>query len=679
MNIQEVRSQYPQYGDLSDEQLARALHTKFYADMPFDAFAQKVGLGAEPPAPKEAPSALSRAAAGAAGYNESVLAGIPGLPVDTALNVADLARAGYGYVGGKLGLIKPDNLPEPLDRSKYVGSSTWIANKIRDNGGGVFIDNPNPDDPASRFLNMTGRGASMARSPGQMIAGATAGGAQATADTLGYGPEGQIIASMLPQAAGATVRAGVKTGLAGGEQSRQQMRENLDTLRAAGVENPSAGLAGPRTTAALEAAAGRYPGSAGVMARNAKETQAQIGTRVRDIADQAAANRGEAPTGLAIQQDILHRWKPKFDALYRELDDAVTSRVGDQRVPIANTLQETGDLMTGIPGAPNVSATLLRGSGVPTLDAALRADAAHAGPIIPGTETLPYPALRAVGSMIGKESGDSLLHGNVESGRLKQVYGAIAQDKAAAAQAAGAERDLARANRFYSAGADKMEGVLQPYTRDGITPEQAYSQFRSTLFSSPTKAHDLRKSLSPEVRKMQTATLVDELGQATPGRQDAAGSLFSTETFLTNWNKLSHSAKAVAFSGFEGAGQMRADLEKVAKAAELIRNKGGIYANPSGTTAAAAQLGVGGAAVAAAMTGNMGMLGGVLGSMAGANITARMLTYPKFVKWLADSKGIVGPETAQFHVRRLGVISNQIRDEQTRRDLEQFRAALAQQ
>lgn len=44
MNIQEVRAQYPQYSDLTNEQLARGMHAKFYADMPFEQFADKIGL-----------------------------------------------------------------------------------------------------------------------------------------------------------------------------------------------------------------------------------------------------------------------------------------------------------------------------------------------------------------------------------------------------------------------------------------------------------------------------------------------------------------------------------------------------------------------------------------------------------------------------------------------------------
>jgi hypothetical protein len=44
MNIQEIRQKYPDYKDLSDTELAQGLHQKFYSDIPFDQFSQKIGL-----------------------------------------------------------------------------------------------------------------------------------------------------------------------------------------------------------------------------------------------------------------------------------------------------------------------------------------------------------------------------------------------------------------------------------------------------------------------------------------------------------------------------------------------------------------------------------------------------------------------------------------------------------
>jgi hypothetical protein len=43
-SIAEIRRQYPQYNDLSDQQLADALHKKFYSGMPRPEFDAKIGL-----------------------------------------------------------------------------------------------------------------------------------------------------------------------------------------------------------------------------------------------------------------------------------------------------------------------------------------------------------------------------------------------------------------------------------------------------------------------------------------------------------------------------------------------------------------------------------------------------------------------------------------------------------
>lgn len=48
--IQEVRAKFPQYSDMSDADLAGALHKKFYSDMPLAEFQRKIGFkAAEPP------------------------------------------------------------------------------------------------------------------------------------------------------------------------------------------------------------------------------------------------------------------------------------------------------------------------------------------------------------------------------------------------------------------------------------------------------------------------------------------------------------------------------------------------------------------------------------------------------------------------------------------------------
>lgn len=44
MSMKDIRAKFPQYDDVSDEELAKAVHEKFYSDIPFRVFQQKVGL-----------------------------------------------------------------------------------------------------------------------------------------------------------------------------------------------------------------------------------------------------------------------------------------------------------------------------------------------------------------------------------------------------------------------------------------------------------------------------------------------------------------------------------------------------------------------------------------------------------------------------------------------------------
>jgi hypothetical protein len=67
--IAEVREKFPQYRDLSDQQLADALHNKFYADMPKEEFEQKVGLKSEPQTKRGYGETFARAAAQGLSFN----------------------------------------------------------------------------------------------------------------------------------------------------------------------------------------------------------------------------------------------------------------------------------------------------------------------------------------------------------------------------------------------------------------------------------------------------------------------------------------------------------------------------------------------------------------------------------------------------------------------------------
>lgn len=62
----------------------------------------------------------------AQGFNRGAIQAL-GLPVDTVLNVADLATAGYGAIKGALG---GKDLPDTINREDIPGSSEWMLKKF---------------------------------------------------------------------------------------------------------------------------------------------------------------------------------------------------------------------------------------------------------------------------------------------------------------------------------------------------------------------------------------------------------------------------------------------------------------------------------------------------------------------------------------------------------------------
>ena len=91
MDIQEVRQKFPQYNDLSDQQLADALHAKYYPDMDKGEYYQKIGFSIQESAPQK-PQISERIG----GYFKEMAGNVPG-------NVADIAKGIGGIIADPMG------------------------------------------------------------------------------------------------------------------------------------------------------------------------------------------------------------------------------------------------------------------------------------------------------------------------------------------------------------------------------------------------------------------------------------------------------------------------------------------------------------------------------------------------------------------------------------------------
>ncbi len=142
------------------------------------------------------------------------------------------------------------------------------------------------------------------------------------------------------------------------------------------------------------------------------------------------------------------------------------------------------------------------------------------------------------------------------------------------------------------------------------------------------------------------STLIDRLGRATPGQQNAEGDVFSPATFLTNWNKMTPQAKATLF-GDDG---LRKNLDDVAKLAEGTKRSQAM-ANYSNTAGAI------GANMALQTTWALSHLPTYLAGLGAQLITGRLMASPKFAKWLARAPDAATPAAQRKMLDQLGIIA----------------------
>lgn len=137
--IAEIRQQYPQYQDMSDADLAGALHKKFYSDMPAEEFNAKVGLAA--PQPQQQPAGeWERATVLPFAKNTAtgeVSPAVPGLLTGLIESGAQAVTAPYRAYTGDLqvtdaaGNITPEAIGEGLNFAGWATPASAASRMAR--------------------------------------------------------------------------------------------------------------------------------------------------------------------------------------------------------------------------------------------------------------------------------------------------------------------------------------------------------------------------------------------------------------------------------------------------------------------------------------------------------------------------------------------------------------------
>lgn len=497
-----------------------------------------------------------------------------------------------------------------------------------------------------------------ASQPGlQMVSGATGAGASSAVREGGGGTGAQVAAGLAGGLAPAGVTAGLpavaRAGIRGGEAGRQRVAENIRAFGQAGTA-PSVGQA---TESGLmrgaEQTLSRLPGGAGVMNRRAQQQAEEIGEGLEQTAAALSSRTTAGEAGRSVQRGIqaaggfIQQRRQVADQLYNEVDRFMPPATA---VPLTNTQASLAKLTGLTPGAESTTA-MLNNPKLTQIKNALGEDLL-AAQATTGQQAIPYEAVKDLRTRVGAMLQGSELIADVPKAELKQLYGALSRDLEAAATAAGpdAKRAVDRANNYWKALQSRVDVLDSAINKNG-GPEKVFNSLWTGAKDGDTTLRAVMQSLPREGQRDLTAAFVRRLGRANPGAQTAEGDAFSSQTFLTNWNRLSPEAKRTLFD--RHGPMFSANMDRIAKVASNLREGSSTFANPSGTAAAGAQIAGITSFVTSLATGNPGLAAGIAATAGGSNLWARAMTNPRFVAWLAEqTKAPLGAIPAQMNVLR---------------------------
>lgn len=585
-----------------------------------------------------------------------------GLPADTAANVLDLgkAAAGTGYIAatGKA----PPRWLEVGNRADVVGSGDNMIRALSKTAPGNMMVNPaNPEyeggyaQAAGSGLNAVIAPASKLQAANQAVLGVTSAfGAKLGMET--GNPAWAVIGGLAPSGVQQAGTAVVKAAVLGANPlnakaltvKRRGMEQRTQDLQHAGIENPTLGLAsGNKVIGGIENILQSTPGAVGVMSRARDAAIAGLQSKADEAARLASTNRGALESGVAIQRGIgsfKEDFKGKQEGLYNRLSNHIP---GQTQTDVTNTRQTLGALNADIVGAPELS-KFFKNEKILALQRALDSDTAGTVPPSPisigvngqafansatlPTNSLPFEAVKKTRTLVGNEIADFSLLSSVPQAKWRALYGGLSEDMSGAAQIAGpqAQGAFSRATDYTRAGSQRLERVA-PFAQM-VAPEQAYTAMVNAARENVSTLQAVKKTLPPDARGTVAGTVIERLGKATNGVQNADGTAWSPETFLTNWNKMTPRAREELFSGFKNSADVKSSVESVAQATAMMRESSKMWANPSGTGAnlaargLLATVGVGGPVGVATGLLNPWVPAGIATGILGANLSARALT-----------------------------------------------------
>ena len=490
-----------------------------------------------------------------------------------------------------------------------------------------------------------------------------------------FGSVGQAVAPLILK--------GFKGSLVGFGKAAVKSRERLKAFIDAGVSPTLGQVSQKRAIQTVELMLGNFPGASGRIASHALKAQDDLGKIAFNSASKLINKTlpaSEVEVGKAITQGIkngvnasdgfIGRFQSRVGQLFEEASQLVPKNT---LVSLESTLTKLKDLVSPIKGAEATS-LILKNQFLDDIFKGLQTDLKKNG------GKLSWEAVKALRSKIGNKLSSFDLIPDVDKAQLKLIYGALSEDLKLTAKGISkkAYNKILRADKYYSKGLKRIEDYLQPITKVG-DPDRIVSVLLNSAKEGASRINAIKKSLNPDQYKIFLSSVIDRLGRIQPAQAIGGDILegsgkFSSETFLTNWSRLSDKAKEALFTGKGWSKEMIKDFDNIVKISSIIRQSGKTFKNPSGTADRVVGQGIVLGGGATAFTGNPAFLVGVLGAIGGANISSRLFTNPSFIKWLAQGTKIAstkGMDGILTHIGKLGTVMGNA-DSETRQFIYEY-------
>jgi hypothetical protein len=246
-SLAEIRAQNPQYNDMSDKDLADALHRKFYSDVPKDQFYSKIGLGAAP-APKSAEQTQAEYLRSYGNYPSDDPSAV-GRPDMLRENPSDPLTKATGFLGQYVDAAMLGGADEALAGIRSLSPNLTFKNeleRLEQKRRDYSADNPeaatagtvagvvaNPLNVVGGEFIAAGRSAIPRMGRATFLGGMTGGvtGALSTEGGAGERATGAAIGAGLGGAAGLLGQPGAELLGLGGKKATEGARAILNTLR----------------------------------------------------------------------------------------------------------------------------------------------------------------------------------------------------------------------------------------------------------------------------------------------------------------------------------------------------------------------------------------------------------------------------------------------------------------